>query len=66
MMMNDKRKDTDRRAHDLLQDQERLCNRRIRPCRRLDSITAEWIPMNTINRHPVIWNMFRKLGYAQK
>ena len=63
--MNNKRTVTDRRAHNLKQDQLYARNRRFRPCRRLDNISAEWIPENTINRHPVIWDMFRKLGYAQ-
>jgi hypothetical protein len=61
--MHEKRKVQDRRAHNLKQDQAHPRNRRIRPCRRLDNISAEWIPMNTISRHPVIFNMFRKLGY---
>lgn len=61
-----KRKVTDRRGHNLKQDQAFSCNRRFRPCRRLNSITAEWVPMETITRHPVIWNIFRRLGYAHR
>jgi hypothetical protein len=62
--MNRKRNEKDRRDYNLKQDNEFPCNRRIRPCRRLDSISAEWIPMETVTRHPVIWKMFQKLGYA--
>ena len=62
--MNDKRKVTDRRAYNPRQDKAYKCNRRIRPCRRLDSISAKWIPMGAIKRHPVIWHMFRELGCA--
>ena len=61
--MSNKRKVNDRRGHNLSQDQEHACNRRIRPCRRLGNISAEWIPISTVSRHPVICDMFRKLGY---
>jgi hypothetical protein len=63
--MNAKRRAKDRRGHNLMQDKEYRCNRRIRPCRRLDSISAEWVSMDTVSRHPVIWQMFQKLGYAR-
>jgi hypothetical protein len=62
MQMNERRKAKDQRANDLKQDQAYKCNRRIRPCRRLNNISAEWIPMGAIKRHPVIWYMFHKLG----
>ena len=49
--MKNKRKVTDRRTHNLKQDQEYRCNRRVCPCRRLNNISAEWIPMDAISRH---------------
>jgi hypothetical protein len=61
-----RRKVRDRRANDLKLDQTFPCNRRFRPCRRLNNISAEWIPSETITRHPVIRQMFRKLGCVQK
>jgi len=64
--MNGERRGKDRRGHNLKQDQEYPRNRRIYPCRRLDSISAKWISMKTVRRHPVIWQMFRKLNYAQQ
>jgi len=54
----------DRRANNLEQDQNYPHNRRIRPCRRLQNISAELIPEDTVLRHPVICQMFRHLGYA--
>jgi hypothetical protein len=63
--MNVERREKDRRGYNLKQDQECLYKRRIRPCRRLNNISAEWISMETVSRHPVIWQMFRKQGYAQ-
>lgn len=64
--MKEKRKTTDRRAHNLEVDQEHPRNRRYRPCRRLGNIVAQEIPMSTIDRHPVLWDMFRKLGYGHQ
>jgi len=60
--MKDRRKGKDRRANNWKQDQAYQSNRRIRPCRRLDSISAEWVPMDAISRHPAIWQMFRTLA----
>ena len=62
MQVNDRRKGKDRRAYNPRQDEAYKCNRRIRPCRRLDSISAEWIPMGAIKQHPGIWHMFREQG----
>jgi hypothetical protein len=62
--VNDRRKEKDRRAYILKQDKVYKCNRRIRPCRRLESISAEWIPMGAIKRYPIIWHMFRDLDCA--
>ena len=62
--MKNRRKVKDRRAYNLMQDQAYPCNRRFRPCRRLNSISVEWVPKNTVSQHPVILQMFSKLGYA--
>jgi hypothetical protein len=62
--MNDRRKGKDRRAYNLKQDQAYPCNRRIHPCRRLDSISAEWIPMGAIKQYPVLWQVFSNLRRA--
>jgi hypothetical protein len=64
MQVHDRRKVKDRRANILKQDQAYKCNRRIRPCRRLNNISVKWIPMDAIKQHPVIWHMFHKLGCA--
>jgi len=66
MHMKEKRKTKDRRAHNLEQDQGHPRNRRYRPCRRLGNIAAEEIPLSTLDRHPVLWEMFRKLGYCEQ
>jgi hypothetical protein len=63
--MKDRRNGKDRRAYNRMQDQAYQCNRRIRPCRRLDSISAEWIPMDAISRHPATWQMFRNLAHGR-
>lgn len=57
-----RRKVQDRRANDLKRDQTFPYNHRTRPCRRLNNISAEWIPTETITTHPVFWQMFRKSG----
>lgn len=64
-VMKNRRKVNDRRAYNSQQDREYSCNRRYRPCRRLNNISADWISTDTISRHPVISLMFRKLGYGQ-
>jgi hypothetical protein len=63
--MENRRKVKDRRAYNQEQDRGYPCNRRYRPCRRLNNISANWIPTATITRHPVISLMFRKLGYEK-
>lgn len=63
--MKDRRKLADRRAYNARQDREYPCNRRYRPCRRLNNISADWIPTDIISRHPVISLMFSKLGYGE-
>ena len=63
--MKDRRKILDRRAYNRKQDRAYPCNRRYRPCRRLNNISANWVPLETVTRHPVIWRMFRRQGYDQ-
>ena len=40
-----------------------LSERRQMPCRRLNSISARWIPVETVLRHPILWLKFHKMGY---
>jgi len=61
IQMSNRRKILDRRFHNLKKDKEHPCNRRYRPCRRLNNISAKWIPMETLMRHPVIWFKLHKL-----
>jgi hypothetical protein len=62
--VDNRRKAKDRRVNNLKQDEAHKCNRRLRPCRRLASISAGWIPMGAIKQHPVIGQIFRELGFA--
>jgi hypothetical protein len=63
--MGNRRKIIDRRAHNLKLDKEHRCNRRYRPCRRLNNISAKWFPREDLMRHPVIWFKFHQLGYGR-
>jgi hypothetical protein len=65
MQMGNRRKILDRRAHNLKLDKEHRCNRRYRPCRRLNNISAKWLPREALMRHPVIWFKFHQLGYGR-
>jgi len=56
----------DRRANDLKRDQAFPCNRRFRPCRRLNNISVEEVPMDTFIRHPYLWLKFHAMGYRKK
>ena len=58
--MRERREKTDRRANDYQQDQLFRCNRRIRPDRRLNSISIEWIPMEHILLHPTTRLVFNR------
>jgi hypothetical protein len=60
--MGNRRKIINRRAHNLKLDKE---HRRNRPCRRLNNISAKWIPRETLMRHPIIWFKFHQLGYGR-
>jgi hypothetical protein len=64
--MKNRRKLADRRHYNAKQDREYPCNRRVRPCRRLNNISAKWLSEETLIRHPVIWLTFRKAGLLKK
>jgi len=50
--MDNRRKTADRRVAHSEKTGDRTGNRRIRPDRRLKSISSEWIPMENIKLHP--------------
>ena len=58
--MDDRRKVTDRRIKGLGTADGDIHNRRMRPDRRLNSIAAEWIPMENIKLHPTTRLVFSK------
>jgi hypothetical protein len=58
--MKERRKTTDRRNNDLKQDLLLTCNRRIRPDRRLNNISAEWISMSEASHQAVARLVFSK------
>lgn len=64
--MQNRRKLADRRQYNARQDRAYTCNRRVRPCRRLNNISAKWLSGDTLIRHPVIWLAFRKAGLLKK
>jgi hypothetical protein len=63
--MGNRREIKDRRSNNLKHDREYRCNRRFRPCRRLNNIQAKWLHGETLMRHPLIWFKFRQLGYGR-
>jgi hypothetical protein len=62
----DRRKTKDRRANDLEQDQAFACNRRIRPCRRLNNISVDEVTLETFIHQPYLWLSLRHMGYVPK
>jgi hypothetical protein len=58
--MNERRKPQDRRSNDIESKRSGKFNRRISPDRRLNSISAVWIPINHIYLHPLTRNVFNK------
>jgi hypothetical protein len=60
--MDNRRKVTDRRITFSGKDKSEAytCNRRIRPDRRLNSISLEWIPIENIKLHPVTRLVFSR------
>ena len=61
-----RRKTQDRRANDLKKDQEFPCNRRHRPCRRLNNISVEEVHIDTFIRNPSHRLALRKIGFKRK
>jgi hypothetical protein len=51
--MKERRFRLDRRSNNLTQERSVFCNRRRFPDRRLNNISAEWIPMTLLRTHPV-------------
>ena len=64
--MKNRRKLADRRQYNAKQDREFPCNRRVRPCRRLNNISVKWLSEDMLIRHPVIWLAFHKAGLLKK
>jgi len=58
--MNERRKSQDRRHKDTQCGRSGKYNRRISPDRRLNSISAVWIPINHIYLHPLTRDTFNK------
>ena len=58
--MDDRRKVADRRVGGLSDTNCEVNNRRTRPDRRLNSIAAEWIPLEDIKLHPTTRLVFSK------
>ena len=58
--MNERRKKSDRRGNEMEHKRNGKCNRRVSPDRRLNSISAVWIPINHIYLHPLTRDVFNK------
>ena len=58
--MEDRRKVADRRLEGIGNTNCDVNNRRTRPDRRLNSIAAEWIPLEDIKLHPTTRLVFSK------
>lgn len=56
--MNERRKSQDRRH--IERKRADKCNRRVSPDRRLNNISAVWIPIHDISLHPLTRNVFGK------
>lgn len=56
--MSERRNNQDRRRIEMKRRDK--CNRRISPDRRLNSISAVWIPINNISLHPLTRDVFSK------
>jgi hypothetical protein len=59
-IMDNRRKQTDRRTAVSGRAGGDTCNRRNRPDRRLKSISSEWIPMEHIKLHPATRLVFSR------
>jgi hypothetical protein len=60
MTMKERRKNPDRRQSDAEPGRSGKSNRRISPDRRLNSISATWIPINHVYIHPLTRDVFGK------
>ncbi len=58
--MNERRKYSDRRNFVQESHRSAKCDRRNSPDRRLNNISAEWVPLNYVNVHPVTRLVFSK------
>lgn len=58
--MNERRKKQDRRHHDMELVRSGKSNRRLSPDRRLNSISAVWIPISHVYLHPLTRDVFSK------
>jgi hypothetical protein len=58
--MNERRKHADRRNFGEKYHRSAKCDRRNSPDRRLNNISAEWVPINNVNLHPVTRLVFSK------
>jgi len=58
--MTERRKYLDRRHFGIKHNRSAKCDRRSAPDRRLNSISAEWVPINHVNIHPVTRLVFSK------
>ena len=59
-IMGNRREEADRRTSIADRVGRCTCNRRVRPDRRLKSISAEWIPMEDIKLHPATRLVFSR------
>lgn len=58
--MNDRRKKSERRNFASADKRTDKCDRRYCPDRRLNNISAEWIPINHVYAHPVTRVVFKR------
>ena len=58
--MNERRKQADRRNFAERDNRPAKCDRRNNPDRRLNNITAEWVPIRHVNIHPVTRLVFSR------
>ena len=58
--MNERRATLDRRFKETGRERSGRCSRRTSPDRRLNNISAVWIPIQHIYLHPLTRDVFRK------
>jgi len=58
--MTERRSKQDRRCSEAERERDGKWNRRISPDRRLNSISAVWIPISHISLHPLTRDVFSK------